>query len=513
VSLVNDMLRDLADQQQGARVAAADHQQLLSDSGLGRQQKRVWLPSVLVFILVLVALLVFQYINRTEKISTASAEFFTATPKAVETQPVILSEAHPETVQINQGIAADAQENALVVANALDNTVQQQERVSLSSEPQIEPHPKTVVAETSRQNIQQQAVDAWLRLAAVALAQDKLTSPIEDSALYYFDQVAAIAPGHPQVERGKTAIVERYLQLIREAIAQQQTFRAQTLLERARSINPGHSEIKVLALQIIAMDADNQRLDSNAVVSAEAVIYESDEQQSDGQWKKQKSVAAVSSETAAGATATSYSIPQSLVVAPVVSVKPNLAWQDQQAAEQARALMQQGQLQTAQIKLQNFLQQQSPANLSSQLLCQIFIEQGEFAAAENMLADAELHNWPAIDRARLRAQWLMAQDDNAGALTLLEQHVKDAENDERYRVLLASLYRTMGKYHESVAHYRRLIATFGEKSSYWLGLALSLDALGQKSSALESFRRVRNFQPLQPEVNLYIEQRIAALAR
>src|SRR5690606_38141007 len=123
--------------------------------------------------------------------------------------------------------------------------------------------------------------------------------------------------------------------------------------------------------------------------------------------------------------------------------------------------MQQGQLQAAQIKLENFLQQQSPASLSSQLLCQIFIEQGDVPAAENILADAELHNWPTTDRARLRAQWLMEQGNNAGALTPLEQHVKEAENDERYRALLASLYRTMGQYHESVAHYRRLLTTFG----------------------------------------------------
>src|SRR5690606_35682337 len=103
-------------------------------------------------------------------------------------------------------------------------------------------------------NIQQQAVDAWLKLAAAALAQDKLTSPMEDSALYYFEQVESLAPGHPQVERGKKAIIERYLQLTSEAITQQQTARARTLLERARWINPNHDGIEALALEITATE-------------------------------------------------------------------------------------------------------------------------------------------------------------------------------------------------------------------------------------------------------------------
>lgn len=488
MSLVNDMLRDLADQQQGDRSAPENPQQLLSDSAMGRQQKRMWLPSVSVFIVVLAVLLVFQYLNRSAMKNTF-AELIAVNQPLSDVQPVML----PESAQANQNVD-DAQENSPVVVNAIENTVHQQEISSSPLQSEI------VVAESTQQNIQQQAVDAWLKLAAGALAQDKLTSPVEDSALYYFDQVATIAPGHPQVERGKEAIIQRYLQLTHEALAQQQTARAQTLLQRAKFVNPNHDGIEALTRQIGVAETDEY-----VAKTGEQKFGLNDDAHSGN------STPATAGEQPE--LPTSYSIPDSSVVAPIVTVTPNLAWQDQQMAEQARALMQQGKMQNAQLTLESFLQQQSPATLSSQLLCQLFIEQGDFTAAENLLADAERQQWPAIDSARLRAQWLMAQGDNAGALTLLEQQAKDAENDERYRALLASLYRTMAKYHESAAHYRRLITTFGETSSYWLGLALSLDALGQKSSAVEAFRRAQNFQPLQPEVNLYIEQRIAALAR
>jgi MSHA biogenesis protein MshN len=174
--------------------------------------------------------------------------------------------------------------------------------------------------------------------------------------------------------------------------------------------------------------------------------------------------------------------------------------------------MQQGQVQHAQRQLEMFLME-GEGTQASQLLYQIYLEQNDFNAAVELLAQADTHGWSTLDQARLQAQGLLARQDPAAAVAVLESYLTEAQHDERYRVLLASLYRTTGRYHEAAASYRRLLESFGEAGSYWLGLALSLDALGEKHSALEAFQRAKNFQPLQAEVNLYIEQRIAALKR
>jgi MSHA biogenesis protein MshN len=110
-----------------------------------------------------------------------------------------------------------------------------------------------------------------------------------------------------------------------------------------------------------------------------------------------------------------------------------------------------------------------------------------------------------------QAKMLVSQQREDQAMDLLETHLADAEKDENYRALLAGLYQKNGKPLEAANHYRRLLTVFGDKPAYWLGFALSQDALNQPQAALQAYQRVNQYNDLPPQVQTYIQQRLAAL--
>ena len=109
------------------------------------------------------------------------------------------------------------------------------------------------------------------------------------------------------------------------------------------------------------------------------------------------------------------------------------------------------------------------------------------------------------------AKIAVIQQQDAQAIQLLETHLGEAERDENYRSLLAGLYQRTGMHLEAATHYRRLLSAFGDKPAYWLGFALSQDALNQPQVAAQAYQRVNQYADLQPQVRTYVQQRIAAL--
>lgn len=487
MSLLNQMLRDLANQHQEARIRSDDQSLLLADACYAREEKTWWLPSLLIFAFVLTSLFSAHYWFRSSdnlNITQQLPEYPASSPAVIESSESgaeeSVAEALVETVD-PQLVAAEqsvAQESPLPTA---DETAGPAPEESAS-------------AESSVNAMQQLALDAWLKLAATALQQDRLTFPVGDNAFEYYRRVLDWDPEHPQAQRGLVNILERYLRLIDEAAQRQEWQRARQLLDRAKSVTAPQTPMIEQALQ-----AWEVRLNSASLVETPKVA---------------ESATTVSTAIESNLDKVSFSVPEPPPVrAADQQVAPNRQWQDQQMADQARRLFQQGQVESARTQLEFFLHQQGSATLSSQMLCHIYLESGELEAAEKLIADAESQGWPRLDLVRLQAQWLVARGDQAAAIAQLETHLPEAQEDERYRVLLASLYQTSGRYHEAVASYRRLLTSFGEKISYWLGLALALDALGQRASALEAYGRVRELRPQQTEVMRYIEQRIAALSR
>lgn len=191
------------------------------------------------------------------------------------------------------------------------------------------------------------------------------------------------------------------------------------------------------------------------------------------------------------------------------SIEPNIKWQDQQQAQQANQLVAQGQIDSAIEKLQHYIATAAQPRQSVKTLMDIFAVQENASAIQTLLARA---NYLAVDEQSFyNAKIAVIQQNDAQAIRLLEAHLGEAEHNENYRALLAGLYQRTGMHLEAANHYRRLLSVFGDKPAYWLGFALSQDALNQSKVASQAYQRVNQYTDLQPQVRTYVQQRIAAL--
>lgn len=192
-----------------------------------------------------------------------------------------------------------------------------------------------------------------------------------------------------------------------------------------------------------------------------------------------------------------------------LSVTRNAESQDQRQAVQARQLVAQGQFSDAIIALQAFIAKTQVSQESTRVLLDIFVEQENVAAIEALLSHADYLN--QLDKQFYSAKVAIIQQREDRAIELLEAQAAEAEEREAYRALLAGLYQRAGKYAEAANAYRRMLGSFGEKPSYWLGFALAQDSLSQRQTARQAYLRVAEYADLQPEVRAYIQQRLLAL--
>ena len=103
----------------------------------------------------------------------------------------------------------------------------------------------------------------------------------------------------------------------------------------------------------------------------------------------------------------------------------------------------------------------------------------------------------------------MEQDDLEGALTLLETRAGDAEAD----ALRAALYQRQERHVEAGDLYSTLVGRDASRPTWWMGLGLSLEALGHHRRAVAAYRKASALGPLDGAARAWLGERIAALTR
>ena len=465
MSLVNDMLRDLAARQQADHSTASENDALLQQSSLLQKKRYNWVPSVAVFVGVVLVVSVAQIVlqKNGEQPPSVQTEASAEVPALVSDAPVAEKSVTEEQVNIAQP--------------SVDRTVSE-DAVSVNSEPQ--------------HAAQQNTIYRLLQRAERALTLDRLTAPVEDNAYGYFQEILTLSPGNQPAVEGLQRIAGRYLALAQDARQRGEYQRAETLLQRADFVAPGYAAIAQLREQLREQPA--------VMASAQAVETGNDANAQEKENAEER--ASVSVET--------LPVAEAAIHTSDIDIQPNPAWQDQQMVIQADALIAQGNDDAAVLALQQFVAQHQQPRKSAVRLFDLYIQQRNNEAARLLLHEANDY-LSVTDHTRLTAQLLTAQGQHAAALAVLEKKREQATQDESYRALLAALYHKAARYQESANHYRRLLDNFGEKPAYWLGLALALDALQQHASALEAYRRI-GLQDAQPQVKEYVAQRIAALS-
>lgn len=490
MSLMNEMLRDLEDgRRNGRRTSAADAH--LSDSGLlSSNPSTTWIPALIAFVVV-ASLLIWQQIKvkpesvDATKVATEVAEVAEVKAAAVSKPAILTTNYYP----------------ALIAT--MDATAQQLEK---------KPKPESITAielnaKALEENKQKQ-ITQLLAEASRAFAQDRLLAPADDNACSRYREILSLDPNNTEALSGLESAAMRYIDLARGYADEGNSVRAKALLQRAGAVMPENTGIREVIENTRKMImADFIKPASSFTDSNQVTALESNNKarvESNNPNNNSLDDSAPLSKNSQGVMTMGQPMPASASI----RVRED-GWQDADTARKAKNLFSKGKSTEALQLLRNFLQQQPASEQSLSVLLHALIDRTELDEAQQWLSRST--TLAATDAVEYRAHIEVARDNISEAIVLLEQNLQEAQHDYSYRVLLAGLYNKSGDNAKSVQAYRALLKDHGNKSEYWLGLAVGLDSMQLKDEALQAFQQSIN--PNQSEnVQRYIEARISALS-
>lgn len=111
----------------------------------------------------------------------------------------------------------------------------------------------------------------------------------------------------------------------------------------------------------------------------------------------------------------------------------------------------------------------------------------------------------------LLARIMVEHQDVPGALALLQKYAAAGAGNADYRAFTAALLQQQSRHKEAVDEYLAALRIAPQAGVWWVGLAISQEAMEKKSDAFESFQRARATRSLSPDVAAYAEQRVRQL--
>jgi tetratricopeptide (TPR) repeat protein len=281
-----------------------------------------------------------------------------------------------------------------------------------------------------------------------ALAQDRLTTPRHDNAYDRYLAALALEPDNPEAKDGLRRVGERYLELMRLAGAEGRHQDVERLAERAQEVG-----------------VDNERLqrllaDLKPNLPVEEMVRESE------------------------------------------------ASRDARITAQARSLLSQGKTRQARALLTTQLSSAPQSEQALEALFELYLNSGELPQAETLLRNAG--HLPVAMRALMQAKLHTHSGDYPAALSVLNQIAPAQVMPENYLALRAGLLHKLQRHREAAREYRRLLTSRPASATYWLGLAVALDAEND-SGALAAFEKVMQLASGSENYLEYVRGRVGTL--
>jgi len=187
-----------------------------------------------------------------------------------------------------------------------------------------------------------------------------------------------------------------------------------------------------------------------------------------------------------------------------------LAERDKQANRQALQDMRNGRTPFAQQLLTQLLDDYPEAHQSRATLIALKLSQGKLEQAQKLLSQGLQLAPEQLAFIKLKARILLTQQRPLEAVTELEKH-QQGEQDQEYIALLASAAQRGGQHQRAATLYQQLLQLNDRQAQWWIGLAISLEALNQKNAALKAYWQARELPGISPALKSYAEGRISQL--
>ncbi len=99
-------------------------------------------------------------------------------------------------------------------------------------------------------HLRSQVTTALAWLARRSLADNRLTSPPEDNAYYYFNRLLEVEPGNPEALQGIARVAGAYADMAEQAVRQKDYPRAEQYVDRGLQVDPDNKRLQVLRSNI-----------------------------------------------------------------------------------------------------------------------------------------------------------------------------------------------------------------------------------------------------------------------
>jgi len=155
--------------------------------------------------------------------------------------------------------------------------------------------------------------------------------------------------------------------------------------------------------------------------------------------------------------------------------------------------------------------QNDPANVPArQAYVALLLEQGRTNTARRILSDT-LQRDPAQPMFALALARIDVQQRNFAAALKVMDEAGPAASAPDFQALRGAVYQRTDRHAEAVQAYQNAVASDNQPAQTWIGLGISLEALGRRAEAAQAYRRGMAGGPLPKEVRDYAAARLRAV--
>jgi MSHA biogenesis protein MshN len=181
--------------------------------------------------------------------------------------------------------------------------------------------------------------------------------------------------------------------------------------------------------------------------------------------------------------------------------------------QQGYQLLSKGQVVAGEQKLLEVLKLYPGHTKAREILAGLYIKSGRVIEAGNLL-QAGLELLPKHTLfAKLQGRLLLEQAKTQQAIEVLEKVVPAVKVEPEYHALLAAAYQRQQQHAKAVATYQSLLTVRPAAGVWWIGLGISLEALGRKAQAVEAYEKAARSGSLTVDLLRYTDNRLAALRK
>lgn len=148
---------------------------------------------------------------------------------------------------------------------------------------------------------------------------------------------------------------------------------------------------------------------------------------------------------------------------------------------------------------------------SRELLSGMLIKQGRWIEANEVLRHGITITPNHQAYVKLYARTLMQMDQDKKAISVLRRYSPAIQNDPEHYALLAALYQRQKDHLSASTTYAEILKVKPNMGIWWVGMAISLEAMGNKPQAQQAYTQARSSGALHGDLARFTDNRLLAL--